>query len=131
MSTPSSRVPRQPVYRQPRHRGQPESWRVGLNDKTGLGQYPTPGGLSRALGHIHTRQVQVRLWGPPAYPISNSGRGSDTLDAAGAVWNTVVGNTRDLKDAALRPGATTEDIIADELGLDYLRVWQVTLVPLP
>lgn len=75
MAYPGGPIPRlQPVYHVPAHRdrrtGQSysEHWTVGLNWRTGQGQYPVANGVFHALGHMKGPYAFMRVWGYPSEP---------------------------------------------------------------
>ena len=157
MSGPNLPIPElQTIYHTPpQHPGGSDSWRVGVNWKTGYGQFPDANGLYHALRHIHTRNVLVKVWGPPAWHVSNSGSGSDTLDRFGAAWVSFTARTLDFMRALFTPhgghaghvqslrsgqpsyaGQGTPDpfvaaLIHDVGGYDFTGVWRVSFTSLP
>ena len=153
MSDPNRPIPQlQPVYHIPARGRRPDSWWVGLNPKTGYGQYPQANGLYHALSHVATRNVQVKVWGEPNWHLSNSGSGSDTPDGFGGIWVTFTARTLDLVRAVLAPGGNVgylrrpnvgpgsgsrgEDpfvarVIFDQGSYDFQGIWTVIVSPLP
>jgi hypothetical protein len=157
MSGPNQPIPElQPIYHRPaRSPGARDQWRAGVNWITGQGQFPEANGLYHALRHIRTRNVQVLVWGPPAYPVSNSGRGSDTLDEFGAVRVSFTLPKLDFMRALFTPhgghaghirslrsgqpsyaGQGTPDpfvaaLIHDVGHYDFTGVWRVSFIELP
>ena len=157
MSGPNQPIPElQPIYHTPpRYPGGPDMWRVGINWRTKQGQFPEANGLYHALCHIRTRRVFVKVYGPPAWHVSNSGSGSDTLDAFGGSWVSFHRVTLDLMRALFTPhgghaghvqslrsgqpsyaGLGTPDpfvaaLISDVGGYDFTGVWRVEFWSMP
>ena len=92
-------------------------YRVGLNEATGQGQFPRPDGLHAALRAMPGGRLLVTTWGVPGWRLGNDPtRGSDTLDADGAVHATFAADKGDLMRWLLAPSRRGYALTPDRMG---------------
>ncbi len=99
-------------------------YRVGLNYKTGLGQYPTKAGVAGALSHVKGRRVQVRVYGMPAWDTTK--HTSPPPDALGNVTVTYFAPRLELEAALAQPG-DIQDWVFQSGSYNFQRVLSVSV----
>lgn len=126
------------VYHTPAKGKHGESWRIGQRQATGLGSYPTPGGLFDAAARYRTttgaRTVIMHVRGTP-----HPGRGEidfghyydprterATVRFTATIFGLGTGEPA-IVDQSLVPGITVEEIVRNLSGYDFARVETIWL----
>jgi hypothetical protein len=118
-------APQGPINRPlPPEQQQKTLYRVGVNPKTGLGQYPTKEGVAGALHYVPSGRVQVRIYGEPGWDTAE--RTSPPPDEEGNVFTTFFASKAELEAALAGPG-DLQDVVAQTGNYDFSQVLTVSV----